>query len=420
MKVLLSVLITMVFITSDFAQNANVYKTKVAERVITVGGKGSDIQGFTNGAIQAAVCALTETGGTVKLTPGVFEIIAPVRLSSNVNLAGSGAKTVLKISEAVSAHYIDDADYGEYFVKVDNPQGFRVGMAVQIRDKTSSSCWDVSTAWITAIEGDTIYFDDGLIRDYKVGEKGIISNATSGVEVVEAENVIITNLTIDGNREKSARMDGCRGAGVYAFKAKNVTIKNVEVKNYYGEAISWQITENVTVSGCNIHNNAFNGCHPGTGSPNTLIEKNNIYDNDKDGIFICWRVKHSTIRDNQIYNNGNGICTGHKDTDVLFENNHIYNNRESGVKFREGSKRNAPHNNTFIGNIIENNGRAGSGYGFLLLGTAENLVLKNNIIRDTGKGTQKAAIFYGKDSLPAKMEGNKISGHPQGDIIKEK
>ena len=419
MKVLLSIVITMVLITSEFAQNANVYKTKIAERVITVGAEGSDIQGFTNKAIQAAVCALSETGGTVKLTSGIFKIIAPIKMASGVNLLGSGTKTVLKISDGVSAHFTDDPDYGEYFVKVDNPQGFKVGMAVQIRDKQSSQCWDVSTARITAIEGDTIYFDEGLIRDYKVGEKGIISNATSAVEVVEADNVKISKITVDGNREKSARMDGCKGAGIYAFKAKNVIIENVEVKNFYGEGMSWQITENVTVRNCNIHDNANNGCHPGTGSPNTLIEKNNIHDNDNDGIFICWRVKYSTIRDNQIYNNGNGISTGHKDSDVLFENNHIYNNRKSGVHFREEVKRNAPHNNSFIGNIIENNGQEGGGYGFFLLAPAENLLLKNNIIRDTGKGTQKAAIFYGKDSLPAKMEGNKISGHPQGDIVKE-
>ena len=42
MKVLLSIVITMVLITSEFAQNANVYKTKIAERVITVGAEGSD------------------------------------------------------------------------------------------------------------------------------------------------------------------------------------------------------------------------------------------------------------------------------------------------------------------------------------------------------------------------------------------
>lgn len=410
----------MILISSVFAQNANVYETKIAERIITVGGEGSDIQGFTNKAIQAAVSALTATGGTVKLTPGVFKIIAPVKLTSHVNLVGSGSKTVLKISDGVSAHYIDDADYGEYFVKVDNPKGFKIGMAVQIRDNISSSCWDVSTACITAIEGDTIYFDQNLIRDYKADAKGTITNSTSGVEVVGAEDVKISNLTIDGNREKSARMDGCKGSGVYAFKAKNVTIENVEVKYYYGEGISWQITESVTVRNCNIHNNTFNGCHPGTGSPYSLIEKNDIHDNDNDGIFICWRVKHSIIRDNQIYNNGNGICTGHKDTDVLFENNHIYNNKKSGVKFREEIKRNASHNNTFIGNVVENNGKEGSGYGFVFLSPAENIILKNNVIRDSDKGTQKAAIFYGKKSLPAKMEGNKINGHPDGKIIKEK
>ena len=412
--------VLLLFVANTFAQNNCILETKRAETIITVGEKGSDIFGFTNKDIQAAIYALPVSGGTVKLSSGTFEIIAPVKVTSNVNLIGSGSNTILKISEGVTTFYIDDADYGELFVTVKDPTGFRIGMAVQISDNHFKSCWDVSTAKVTDIKENVIYFDKHLIQDYEVSKEGVISNSTSGIEVVEASNVTISNLTIEGNREKSAPMDGCRGGGIYAFKAKNVIIENIEVKNFNGEGISWQITENVTVKNCKLHHNRVNGVHPGTGSPKTLVENNIIYNNDNCGIFLCWRVRHSIFRNNEIYNNIFGISTGHKDTDVLFEKNHIYDNKKSGVTLRNENNNNAPHNNSFVGNIIENNGTKDKGYGFLLLSAAKNLLLKENIIRDTKNGTQKAAIFYGENSLPVEMSGNTISGHPEGVFIKEK
>jgi polygalacturonase len=68
---------------------------KTATRVITVGGPEADIKGFDNKAIQYAIEAVSKTGGTVKLSPGNYEIIAPVRMKSKVNLVGSGEQTVL-------------------------------------------------------------------------------------------------------------------------------------------------------------------------------------------------------------------------------------------------------------------------------------------------------------------------------------
>ncbi len=44
----------------------------------------------------------------------------------------------------------------------------------------------------------------------------------------------------------------------------------------------------------------------------------------------------------------------------------------------------------------------------------------NNTIRDTGAGTQKAAIFMAKNALPVTLKGNKMCGHPLGDVVHEK
>lgn len=390
----------------------------VPAQVITVGAEGSDICGFTGQAVQYAVDLLPEAGGTVRMSPGVFSVTAPVRLKSNVRLEGSGTDTVLKIGDGVSTRFIVDADFGELKVTVEDPSGFEPGMALQVTDANHNSCWAVSTARITEIVDNVIYFDTGLVRDYRSDRNGIVSNATSAVEVVGAENVEMTGFTVDGNREKSSRMDGCRGAGVFLFKSKDVLIDNLLVKECNGEGISWQITEDVTVRHCEISHNANMGMHPGTGSPRTVIENNVSHHNDVDGLFICWRVHHSLVKGNHFHNNGRyGICNGHKDTDILFAGNKIYENGSDGVNFRGERASNAPHRCVFENNLVENNGTRDGGYGFSFNSPAEDIVLRNNIIRDTGKGTQKVGIVINENGLPVTLENNRITGHPQGDLV---
>jgi len=400
--------------TEKFVVDALV-KPKTPERVITVGGPSATIQGFSNQAIQTAVDALPHEGGTVKLEAGEYKMMAPVRLKSNVKLIGSGDKTILKRIDGYHSKFIIDADYGELKVTVEDASGFKPGMSIQITDKPNSSCWDVTTAIITDIVKDTLYFDTYLIRDYDAEANGMVTNAGSCVSVHNAENVFISDFTIDGNKEKNDLLDGCNGGGIVIIKSKNVTVDKVHVDKFNGEGITWQITENVTVRNCEI-NGCNMGLHPGTGSPNTTIENNNSHDN-KVGLFICWRVHHSVVRGNQFHNNTDyGISTGHKDSDVLFENNHIYENVQDGVYVRDEDHKNSPHRNTFVNNVVENNG----GSGFYISGQASSLLIKENIIRSTMNGKQKTAIFIAKNSPQVKEEGNNMSGHANGNIVYQK
>jgi len=389
---------------------------KTSGKTITVGDTHSDVIGYNNNSIQYAIDALGNHGGSVILSPGEYVINAPVRLKSNVRLIGSGKETILRRAKGVQTAYIVDADYGELKVTVKNPDGFLPGMKIQVTDKENSSCWNVSTAYITDIIDNVIYIDDYLIRDYRSDLDGKISNASSVIEIIKAENVFVKNLLVDGNRDENFRMDGCNGSGIYIFKSKNVTIDQVVVKDFNGEGISWQITENVSIKNSEISGSGNIGLHPGTGSPLTLIENNDVHDNDVDGLFICWRVHHSKVIGNRFYNNGRyGICTGHKDTDVIFEKNHVYNNDSDGINLRGESAANAPHRNTFTGNIIENNGRKNGGYGISFNAPAEDIVISDNIIRDTGPATQKAGLYYYDKALPVNLIGNEMSGHEFGD-----
>ena len=410
-----------IFSNAVIAQHGNakidaLLNVKTREKVITVGGINADVPGFNNKAIQIAVDALPADGGTVKMNAGEFKMMAPVRLPSNVKLVGAGPETILKRIDGFHSKFVVDADYGELKLTVEDALGFAVGMSVQVKNDPYNECWDVTTGVITDIIGNMIYIDTHLIRDYESDKNGMVTNAGSCVSVMGSKNVFISNFTIDGNKEKNDLLDGCNGGGVVIIKSKDVTVENVHVKDFNGEGITWQITENVTVRNCEISGCTNMGMHPGSGSPNSVIEGNKSY-NNKVGLFICWRVQHSLVKNNQFYQNETyGISTGHKDSDVLFESNHIYENGSDGIYFREEDKKNSPHRNTFLNNTIENNG----GYGISINGNIMDVVLKENVIRDTKRGRQKAAIFISKKTSAIKETNNKMSGHSNGNIVYEK
>ena len=416
-------LIAMIMSTHLFGQESQKVDALVSPRIsaleIIVGGEKAQITGFNNQSIQYAIDALEKTGGTVRLNPGLYEITAPVRMKSNIKLIGSGSETILKRSKGVQTNYIIDADYGELKLTVENAGDFKIGMKIQVTDDHNNGCWNVSTAYITDIIDNTIYIDKGLIRDYRSDQNGLVSNASSLIDILDTENVIISNLVLDGNRKENYFADGCNNAGVLILRSKKIVVDQVQVKDFNGEGISWQITEHVTVKNCEISGSGNTGLHPGTGSPFSVIENNNVHHNDRDGLFICWRVYQSKVAGNQFHHNGRfGICTGHKDTDVVFEKNHIYKNSSDGVHLRGERESNAPHRNTFIKNIIEDNGTHGGGYGFSINSPVQDLILKENEFKNSS-GTQKAAVYIFKGGGKPVLKDNRFDHHELGKLVEE-
>ncbi len=402
-------------------QKLIVVKVTKDEKVITVGGDNADIKGFTSQAIQTAVDAVRNSGGgTVKILPGNYVISAPVRLYSNINLVGSGPSTLLKKIKGVQSRMAVDVGYGELQATLEDASGFNPGMGIQIHDARQKGGWDATTAVITAIKGNTIYFDNYTVRDYTAPNGGLVSNACPLVSAIEAENITISDLSVDGNRAENEAMDGCRGGAIYLHKVKNALVENVNVKNFTSDGISWQITEDVTVRNCEVSGCANAGLHPGTGSPRTTIENNYSHDNDHYGLFVCWRVRHGVVRNNRfVHNNGYGLSTGHMDTDMLFENNTISDNAQDGVLFRTETADNAPHRNTFRNNLIENNGWKEGGYGFTFDSPAENVIIEGNTISNSKGSFTKAALHYTKNGIPVQFTNNKTNNLPDGEVVKD-
>ncbi len=400
-------------------QGSGLVEIRRAPQVITVGGADAAIPGFTSDAIQLAIDALVSRGGgTVKLGPGTYQLDGPVRLASHITLTGAGDQTVLRKSDGYKTRFIVDADWGMQKATVQDAGGFKTGAGIMLTDDANTGCWDATMAVITDIVGNVIYFDNRTIHDYIAAQNGTVTNTFSPVQAVDAEDVTISNLVIDGNKATNLYITGCRGGGVYLFRAKNCLVENVTVRDFNGDSFSWQTDENITLRGCTAMNGNGLGYHPGTGSDHTLVENCISHHNSGDGIFLCWRVQHGTFRNNTVYANGdNGISIGHQDTDNVFENNHVFENARQGVLFREETEANSGHRNLFTGNIIENNGMAGEANGFYIGGETHDITIRNNTIRSTGKGNQTTAVRIGKKAQRVISEGNTITG--SGELVKE-
>ncbi len=67
---------------------------------------------------------------------------------------------------------------------VKDVSGFKIGMGIQLFDDDHNQGWDVTTAVITDIKDNVIYFDNRTVYDYIAENGGTISNGCSIIEAV--------------------------------------------------------------------------------------------------------------------------------------------------------------------------------------------------------------------------------------------
>ena len=184
------------------------------------------------------------------------------------------------------------------------------------------------------------------------------------------------------------------------------------VRDYNGDGISFQQSNDVSVIGCICEGNTYLGLHPGSGSQRPRVRNCIARNNGTDGLFLCWRVRHGLFRDNVLEANGRfGISIGHKDSDNLFRFNLVRLNHQDGIFFRNETLGMAAHRNCLEENIIENNGVDREAAGIRIRGQTNDLIFRNNVIRDTRPGesqTQTVGIRIEEQVGQVILEGNTI------------
>jgi len=386
---------------------------------ITVGREDAELIGSDNRVLQAAVDYIAGLGGgTVEIGPGQYIMHDSLHLRSNVTIRGEKGKTILRKADGTASILVLDGDFGEQQITVADPTGLAVGNGVAVWDDHAGG-FHTTVARITGRNGNTFSIDKPLMADCMVENKAKAATVFPVVSAYDSEGVRIENLVIDGNKQSNANLNGCRGAGIFLYRAFGTVIQGCAVRSYNGDGISFQQSNDVTVIDCISEDNASLGIHPGSGSQRPVVRGCIARHNGTDGLYLCWRVRHGLFEDNTLEENAQfGISIGHKDSDNLFRRNIIRLNHQDGVFFRNESLGMAAHRNRLEENIIENNGAGGKAAGIRIRGQTNDLVFQNNTIRDTRSDaaqTQTVGILIEEKVGQVILQDNKIDAQTKID-----
>jgi hypothetical protein len=379
---------------------------------VTVGLKNADIMGGDNRALQAAVDYVAGLGGgTVVIGEGEFVMHDSLHLRPFVTVRGQKDKTILRKADGRVSALAIDGDYGEEQVTVTDPTGFDVGCGVAVWDSRAGG-FHTTVARITGRRGNTFSISNPLQTDNMVGNQAKAATVFPIVSGVDLEGIRIEDLTVDGNKDNNVSLNGCRGAGIYLFRGHGAAIQGCTVRNYNGDGISFQGSNDVTVAECVSEDNAVLGIHPGSGSQRPIVRKCVARRNGSDGLYLCWRVRHGLFEDNVLEENKQyGVSIGHKDSDNLLRRNRVRLNKGDGVCFRNETLGMAAHRNRLEDNVIEDNGAGGQAAGIRIRGETNELAFKNNTIRDTrpeASQTQTVGIRIEEKAGAVNLDANTI------------
>jgi parallel beta-helix repeat protein len=397
----------------DEQQLPNAMHSEMSERPkITVGRAGADLNGADNRALQAAVDYVAGLGGgIVEIGEGEYLMRDSLHLRSGVTVRGQKGKTILRKADAAVSPLALDGDFGEQQITVKDPSGFAVGSGVAIWDKNAGG-FHTTVARITGSRGNTFSIDRPLMTDCMVGSSAMAATVFPVVSGTDITGACVENLLIEGNKDANPALNGCRGAGIYLYRGFGTTIRGCIVRNYHGDGISFQQSNDVAVVDCISEANSDLGFHPGSGSQRPIVKNCVARNNGTDGLFLCWRVRHGVFENNRLEGNGRfGISIGHKDSDNILSGNDVILNASNGVFFRDESEGMSPHRNRLKDNRIEDNGREPGTAGIRVRGEPSGLIFEDNVIRDTRSGslqTQTVGILVEDRVGPLKIGTNRI------------
>lgn len=389
---------------------------------LTVGPDQADLVGRSDRVLQAACDSLARRGGgTVKILPGTYTLRNAVWLPANVRLLGSGPETVLTKPASVTAPLTADSDWYDQEITLADASGFQVGDGVTLQCKNPHNGGvTVIKRTLIARSGNRFKLNDGLRENLWLSGEPSCSTLFPLLTSEYTSDVVIENLTLDGNKDNNANLNGNYGGCVFLQDCQRYTIRNVEARNYNGDGISFQICHDVVVENCHCHDNAQLGLHPGSGSQRPLIRHNTLERNSL-GLFWCWGVKFGLAEGNRIRDNRDyGVSIGHNDTDNVMRDNDITGSGKVGVLFRDEVRGQDfwPNRNTLENNrIIDSGGE--SGIAIDIQGQTKDVRLVRNEIRESRGAKNRVAIRISPAAGAVQLEGNLISGFSR-DILDQR
>jgi parallel beta helix pectate lyase-like protein len=344
---------------------------------LTVGNAHGDINGSTQAAIQAAIDRAAEMGGgTVTLLPGIYTAYDRIRMRTNTTLAGSGDDSVLCKADGWEVPLWEDGDWGNDWLTCNEAPPVLPGHGVHIVSKHDRG-WNTTVATVLLVDGRRLKVDRHFEGNHMVCDNARVSGTHSIIDVENASQVVIRDLIIDGNASNNVPMDGCRGGAIHGLFADHVEIRNLTVRQFNGDAISFQRADDWTIENCVTENNTNFGLHPGSGSQRPVVRNCTSRGNGSCGIFVCWRVRHGVFEANTFENNGAaGVSIGHKDSDNVFRGNRIVGSGGAGILVRNEKVPMCPDRCTYEANVLQGNNNGDAQV--VLRGEVRDLMFRDN------------------------------------------
>jgi parallel beta-helix repeat protein len=380
---------------------------------LSVGTKKGDLIGKDDRVLQAAVDYVARLGGgTVKILPGTYTLRNAVYLPSGIRLVGSGPESILTKIASETIKLAADSDWYDQEITLEKPGGFQVGDGVVLKAKNPhNGSLDVIKRTLVARSGNRFKLSDGLRKNLWLSGEPTCSSLFPLLTSERTSDVVIENLTLDGNRENNANLNGNYVGGIFLQDCNRYTIRKVESRNYNGDGISFQICHDVTVENCHSHDNANLGVHPGSGSQRPLIRNNRLERNNL-GLFWCWGVKFGLAEGNTIVGNHDyGISIGHNDTDNVMRKNTIVDSGKVGILFRDDARGQDfwANRNLIEGNEIKNSGGEG-GVAIDIRGQTKDVRLIGNKLIETRASMKRIGIRIASQAGEVEMKENQIEG----------
>jgi len=381
--------------------------------VVSVGPQKADFIGRDDKVLQAAILYVQQLGGgTVKLLPGTFTLRSAVHMRSGVRLVGSGPDTVITKTASETIPLADDSDWYDQEITLKKAGGFRVGDEVTLQSKNADTgARTVIKRRIIAKQGARFKLHDGLRENLWLTGDPTCSSLFPLLTSERTADVVIENLTLDGNKANNANLNGNYAGCIFLQDCNRYTIRGVEARNYNGDGISFQICHDVVVQDCHSHDHAGLGLHPGSGSQRPQILNNRLERCDQ-GLFWCWGVKFGLAEGNKIDGNRRyGVSIGHNDTDNVMRNNVITNSGQVGILFRNDQRGRDfwANRNRIEKNRIENSGGA-AGVAIDVQGKTKDVVIIDNDLRETRQPMQRIGVRLAADAGPVQLSDNRFQG----------
>lgn len=393
------------------------HEPKWRERLtVAVGPANADLVGQDDKVIQAAVDYVARFGGgTVRLLPGTYTLRNSVFLASGIRLLGSGADSVITKIASETVSLAADSDWYDQEITLQDAAGFRVGDGVLLRATNPHNGGSiVIKRTLIARSENRFKLNDGLRDNLWIAHKPTASSLFPLLTSENTADVMIENLTLDGNRENNENLNGNYGGCIFIQDCSRYTIRGVTARNCNGDGISFQVCHDVVVEGCHCHDNADLGLHPGSGSQRPLL-RNNRLERNTIGLFWCWGVKYGLAEGNRVDGNRNyGISVGHNDTDNVMRDNLITASGKVGILFRDesGGQDFWGNRNVVERNRIIDNGDV-DGVAIDIRGKTRDLRIAGNEIREGRDPGQRVGIRISEQAGPIEMADNAITGFAQ-------